>query len=450
MTLADLVPTAPDRPGRTPGPPRKTPRVAARAIDVLLPAVPATMTVALVLAIPDERGPWQSDRIVVAAAGLVLVAALIVLNVSRGRRGQSIGMAALGLVRAPGVGVRSVAALRRARVDVDALVVRPRRTAGIVVVLVVVVIGVAMIAIAVGARNVTLPEVAHAFWGPPTTYNDIVIRERAPRAVVAIAAGLALGAAGAIVQAQTRNPLADPDLMGITRGATLATVLAIAWGGLTTPAGYTAFALVGALAVTALVIVLAETMGESLVALPLIGAAVSSVLGSAAAMLLLLDQTVQQSFRRWLIGGLSDGPLSTYVVPLAAIGVGLVIAIVCAPSLNALSLGTDMATSLGADVRRARIGGLLAVGLLAGAATAACGPLAFLGLIAPHTARLLVGTDHRVLLPASALIGAVALLFADVVGRVVARPAEIPAGIVFLLVGAPLFVALARRRAGAR
>ncbi|WP_127821438.1 FecCD family ABC transporter permease [Rathayibacter rathayi] len=184
--------------------------------------------------------------------------------------------------------------------------------------------------------------------------------------MVAIAAGLALGAAGTIVQAQTRNPLADPDLMGITRGATLATVLAIWLGGLTTPAEYTVFSLLGALAVTVLVIVLAETMGETLMALPLIGAAVSSVLGSAAAMLLLLDQTVQQSFRRWMIGGLSDGPLSTYAVPLVAIGVGLVLAVVCAPSLNALSLGTEMATSLGADVRRARIGGLLAVGLLAG------------------------------------------------------------------------------------
>jgi iron complex transport system permease protein len=450
MTLADLVPAAPGRPGRDPDPPRRGPRVAARVIDVLLPAVPATMTVALMLAIPDERGPWQSDRIVVGVAGLVLVAALIGVDVSRGRRGQSIGMAALGLVRVPGLGVRSLAALRRARIDVDALVVRPRRTAGIVGVLVIVVVGIAMIAIAVGARNVTLPEVVHAFLGSPTTYNDIVIRERAPRAVVAIAAGLALGAAGAIVQTQTRNPLADPDLMGITRGATLAIVLAIAWGGLTTPAEYTGFALLGALAVTVLVIVLAETMGETVIALPLIGAAVSSVLGSAAAMLLLLDQTVQQSFRRWMIGGLSDGPLSTYIVPLVAIGVGLVIAVVCAPSLNALSLGAEMATSLGSDVRRARIGGLLAVGLLAGAATAACGPLAFLGLIAPHTARLLVGTDHRVLVPAAALIGAVALLFADVVGRAVARPAEIPAGIVFLLVGAPLFVVLARRKSGAR
>lgn len=450
MTLTDLVPAAPDRPGPAPGPPRTAPRAAARLVDVLLPAVPAAMTLTLILAIPDERGAWQSDRIVVAVVGLVLVVALVGVNVSRGRRGQSIGMAALGLVRVPGLGVRSVAALRRARIDVDALIVRPRRTAGVVMVLAVVVVGVAMIAIAVGARNVTLPEVAHAFVGGSPTYNDIVIRERAPRAIVAIAAGLALGAAGAVVQAQTRNPLADPDLMGITRGATLATVLAIALGGLTTPAEYTAYALLGALAVTALVIVLAETMGESIIALPLVGAAVSSVLGSATAILLLLDQTVQQSFRRWMIGGLSDGPLSTYAVPLVAIGGGLALALMCAPSLNALSFGAEMATSLGTDVRRARIAGLLAVGLLAGAATAACGPLAFLGLIAPHTARLLVGTDHRTLLPASALIGAVALLFADVVGRSVARPAEIPAGIVFLLVGAPLFVALARRRSGAR
>ncbi|MWV74856.1 iron ABC transporter permease [Rathayibacter rathayi] len=448
MTLTDLVPAAPDRSGRAPDAPRRAVKVAARLVDVLLPAVPAAMGLALIHAIPDERGPWQSDRIVVGVAGLVLVAALIGVTVSRGRRGQSIGMAALGLVRVPGLGVRSLAALRRARIDVDVFVVRPRRAAGILAVLAVVVVGVGMIAIAIGARNVTLPEVAHAVVGFSATYNDIVIRERAPRAVVAIAAGLALGAAGTIVQAQTRNPLADPDLMGITRGATLATVLAIWLGGLTTPAEYTVFSLLGALAVTVLVIVLAETMGETLMALPLIGAAVSSVLGSAAAMLLLLDQTVQQSFRRWMIGGLSDGPLSTYAVPLVAIGVGLVLAVVCAPSLNALSLGTEMATSLGADVRRARIGGLLAVGLLAGAATAACGPVAFLGLIAPHTARLLVGTDHRVLLPSSALIGAIALLFADVVGRTVARPAEVPAGIIFLLVGAPLFVLLARRTSG--
>lgn len=446
MSLTDLVPGAPDRPERAPDPPRAGLRAAARLIDVLLPVVPVMMTVVLVLSIPDERGAWQSDRIVVALGGLALAAGLVVVDVSRHRRGQSIGMAAVGLARVPGLGVRALAELRRAGIDVDTLVVRPRRTVGILAVLAAVVVGVAMIAIAVGARTVTLPEVAHAFLGEPSTYNDVVIRERAPRAVVAIAAGLALGAAGAIVQAHTRNPLADPDLLGITRGATVATVLAIALGGLTTPAQYTVFALLGALIVTVLVIVIAETLGDTVIALPLIGAAISSVLGSVAAMLLLLDQTVQQSFRRWLIGGLSDAPLSTFAVPLVAIALGLTIALACAPSLNTLSLGVEMAASLGTDVRRARIGGLLAVGLLAGAATAVCGPLAFLGLIAPHAARLLVGTDHRVLLPASALTGAVALLFADLLGRTVARPEEVPAGIVFLLVGAPLFVLLARRK----
>ncbi|MBF4462597.1 MULTISPECIES: FecCD family ABC transporter permease [unclassified Rathayibacter] len=424
--------------------PRNAQRFAASAIDVLLPVALAGMVVVLLLSLPDEGGFWRTDRLAVGAVGVVLIAGLILLNATRRRRGQSLGMAAAGLLEAPGYGVRSVAELRRAKVDVGALLTRPRHPWRTVSVLVLIVIGLGLIAIAVGVRNVTLSEVVHALVSPSlATYNDLVIRERVPRAVMAVMAGLALGTAGAVIQGQTRNPLADPDLMGITRGATVAAVLAISLG-LTTPAGYTVFALVGALLVTALVIVLAEVVGPTLIGLPLVGAAVSSVLGSATAIVLLLDQTVLQSFRAWMIGGLSDSPLEANVIPLSAVGVGLVMAVLVAPALNALSLGNDVATSLGSDVRRARVGGLLAVGILVGGATAMCGPIAFLGLIAPHTARVLVGSDYRVLLPASALIGAAALLCADVGGRLIARPGEIPAGVVFLVIGAPLFIALAR------
>ncbi|MCM6762472.1 iron ABC transporter permease [Rathayibacter sp. ZW T2_19] len=450
MTLTDPGPSVPDRSGRAPAAPRHAHRVAASAIDVLLPIVLSAMIVVLLISVPDERGFWQTDRFAVSVVGAVVIGTLIIVNARRRRSGQSFGMAAIGLLEVPGHGVRSEAELRRAKIDVSTLLARRRHPWRTISVLAVLVIGIALIAIAVGVRNVTLPEVANALLSAsPRTYNDVVIHERAPRAVIAVVAGLALGIAGAVIQGQTRNPLADPDLMGITRGATCATVLAVSLG-LTTPAAYTGFALIGALIVTALVIVLAETIGTTLVGLPLIGAAMSSMLGSATAMVLLHDQTVQQSFRQWMIGGVSDRPLETYAIPLAAIGAGLVMAWLGAPALNALSLGADVATSLGSNVRLARVGGLLAVGVLAGAATAICGPIAFLGLIAPHTARLLVGVDYRVLLPASALLGAVALLFADVLGRVVARPTEVPAGVVFMVAGAPLFIVLARGKSAGR
>jgi iron complex transport system permease protein len=450
MSLTDLAPATPDRQPHIPVAPRNAQRFAAFAVDVMLPATLTAVIVVLMVSMPADLGFWQTDRLAVGALGVVLVGSLIVVDVQRRRRGQSLGMAAIGLVDAPGYGVRSVAELRRAKIDVDALLTRPRHPWRTVTAILVLTVVVGLIAVAVGARNVTLPDVAQALFTSPTTYNDMVIRQRAPRALMAAAAGMALGIAGAIIQGQTNNPLADPDLMGVTRGATFAAVLAIWLGGLTTPSGYGWFSLAGALVVVVLVVLLAESTGATLVSLPLIGAAIASVLGGATGIVLLLDQTVQQSFRQWMIGGLSDRPLDTYWMPLAAIGVGLIMAVACASSLNALSLGSDVATSLGSDVRRARILGLLTVGILVGAATAVCGPIAFLGLIAPHTARLLVGNNYRVLLPASALLGAVALMFADVVGRVIARPTEIQAGVVFAMIGAPLFIALARLKSGDR
>jgi len=451
MSLTQLASSStPDQEPYVPARPRRVQRVAASAVDVGLPVVVALVVIMLVRSMPAERGPWQTDRLVVGALGIGLVVALIGVSRSRRRRGQSLGMAAVGLVDAPGHGVRSVTELHQAHIDVTALLARPRHPWTTVTVLAVAAITVGLIAVAVGVRDVTLPEVARAILSSSDSYNSIVIRQRLPRAVMALAAGMALGIAGAIIQGQTRNPLADPDVMGITRGATFAAVLAIWIGGLTSPTAYTWYAMGGGLVVAVLVVVLSELAGSTLVSLPLIGVAIASVLGSATGIALLLDEAVLRSFRQWMIGGITDRPFDTYYVPLAAIAVGLVIAMACASSLNALSLGDDVARSLGSDVRRARVLGLLAVGILVGAATAACGPLAFVGLLAPHTARLLVGHDHLVLLPASALIGAVSLMCADLIGRVLISGTEIQAGIVFSVIGAPLFIALARLKSGQR
>ena len=331
---------------------------------------------------------------------------------------------------------------------------RPRpaaRRSGVLLVLVVVA---ALASIAVGTRSIGLGEVWRALIDSDLSSEEaVIVRQlRVPRTVLGLLVGLALGVAGALMQGHTRNPLGDPGLLGVTAGASLAVVLAIAWFGIGTPSGYVWFAFAGALAGTVLVYAIgsAGRGGATPVTLALAGAALSALLYALVRAVLVSDQQTLDTFRFWVVGSLAgrDADVAWQVAPFIAIG--LVLAVANAPALNLLGLGEDVARGLGQRIWLARVVGLGAITLLCGAATAACGPIAFVGLVVPHAVRAVTGPDHRWLIPCSALLGAALLLTADVIGRVVARPGELQVGIVLALIGAPFFIALVRRRRTAR
>ncbi len=311
------------------------------------------------------------------------------------------------------------------------------------------VLGCVLLSIAVGAKPIPLGEVWDALFASDGQENDIIVRElRVPRTVLGVMVGAALGLAGALMQGHTRNPLADPGLLGVEAGAAFAVVVAIFFLGITSIYGFIWFAFAGALIASVVVFVLGSlgAGGATPVTLALAGAAVSALLGAFTSALVLLDQQTLDVFRFWVVGALAGRPNELIVQVLPFLLAGMLLALANGPALNTLSLGEDVARALGQSVARTRIVGVAAVTLLAGGAVAACGPIGFVGLVVPHVARVLTGPDYRWLLPYSALLGAALVLAADVIGRVVVRPGELQVGIVMALIGAPFFIALVRRR----
>ncbi|GAA5042155.1 iron complex transport system permease protein [Thermocatellispora tengchongensis] len=311
-----------------------------------------------------------------------------------------------------------------------------------------------LLSLTIGAKPVPLGDTWHALTGPTGTENDIVIRSlRVPRTILGVLAGIALGCAGALMQGHTRNPLADPGLLGVTQGAAFAMVASIVLLGIGDLYGYIWFGLAGALLASVGVFALGTLGGRGTarggptpVTLALAGTAVSAFLYALTSTIVLLDEQAMDTFRFWQAGSIAGRPTAVIGQVLPFLITGLVLALANAPGLNALSLGEDVARALGQNVARTRAVGVAAITLLTGASVAACGAVAFVGLMVPHLVRPLAGPDHRWLLPYSGLAGAALLLFADVLGRVVARPGELEVGVVLALLGAPFFVALVRRR----
>ena len=322
------------------------------------------------------------------------------------------------------------------------------RAAGLIVALVALA-ACAMASLALGALEIAPPEVIAAFTSFDDSRAHVIVTElRLPRTVVGLLVGAALGAAGSLLQGITRNPLADPGILGINAGAAFAVVIAIYLLGVSSVFGYACFALVGAGATGVLVYALGASGrdGATPVKLALAGAVLAFMLMSLTSAVLVFDARTINEFRFWNVGALAGRDLGVAGAVAPFIVAGLVVALMAGRWLNAMALGDDVARSLGQSVGRARLACAVAVVLLAGGAVAAAGPIAFVGLTVAHVARALVGPDYRWIVPYSIVLGAILLLGSDVLGRVLTRPVELQVGVVTAAVGAPFFIWLVRRR----
>jgi iron complex transport system permease protein len=302
--------------------------------------------------------------------------------------------------------------------------------------------------LALGAREVSLSQVVSSLFEFDGSTDQLVIRElRVPRTLLGVLVGSALGVAGVLMQAISRNPLADPGLLGVSAGASLAVVTGVTFFGVVSVSEYVWFAFVGA-AIVSVVVYMLGSMGRggaTPVRLTLAGAALAAMLSSFTAALIILNQDTLDQYRFWVVGSLAGRNLDVAADLVPFMIVGAVLSVLLAPSLNALALGEDTALALGTRVGLARLGTAVAITLLCGAAVAACGPIGFIGLVIPHLGRLLCGPDQRWLIPYSALLGAIVLLACDIVSRVVIRPGELPVGITTAFIGGIAFVILVRR-----
>lgn len=329
------------------------------------------------------------------------------------------------------------------------------RPALLVVALAALLVVLCLLSIGLGALSIPPGDVIKALTGQPTgpRIEDVIWSVRIPRTALGLAAGAALGLSGCVMQALTRNPLADPGILGVSAGAAFAIVIAAGVAGIGSLLGYIWFAFAGAMAASVVVYLLGRMgrSGSTPVKLALAGVAVTAVLSSLTSAVVLTDPAALDRFRFWSAGSLADQDASTVLRILPFLGLGALLALASAPALNSLALGDDVAASLGRKLGLVRLQGVVAVTLLTGAAVAVIGPVVFIGLVVPHVARVLaqyagLGPDHRWLLPLSAALAAALLLGADILGRVIARPVEVQAGIIVAFIGGPFFIALVRRR----
>ena len=309
-----------------------------------------------------------------------------------------------------------------------------------------------LVSLAVGSHSLTLEEVAGAFVPGRTTVASVIVWQlRMPRTVLAVMVGASLAVAGVVMQGLTRNPLAEPGILGINAGASLSVVLSMSLLGLTDVSDFLWFAFAGAALAAFLVHLMSVPSADAGPArLVLAGVALGASLRSITGTITMYDSVTFDSYRFWVLGSLADrdAVLLVWVVPFLA--VGLVLALVSGLTLNALALGEEQAKALGVSPRRARALALTSITLLCGASTAAVGPISFVGLVVPQVLRLALGADQRRLLAVSLVAGPVLLLAADVVGRVILDSGEMEAGVVTAFIGGPVLLLMVIQRMGVK
>ncbi|MBN8413132.1 iron ABC transporter permease [Halomonas denitrificans] len=305
----------------------------------------------------------------------------------------------------------------------------------------------ALLSIGIGTRDTGWTTLLGLTDGSVDSMAEAAVASRLPRTLLAILAGASLAVAGAGMQGLTRNPLADPGLLGVNAGASLAVVIGIAWFAMQHVAEYLWVAVLGA-AISALVVYLIASLsrgGPTPLRLALSGAVMSAALASLTSAIILPRSDIAGLLHSWLIGGVGGATLDRILPVLPLMVLGMILTLSSARRLNLMALGDDTATGLGERVAQARWLAASGAILLCGATTAACGPIGFVGLVVPHALRMMTGSDYRRLLPLSALGGALLVTLADTLGRVLVSPAELDVGIVTALVGGPVFIAIVRR-----
>jgi iron complex transport system permease protein len=303
------------------------------------------------------------------------------------------------------------------------------------------------LSLTVGTQHIPLADVWSGLVSPSGSRFDNIVRElRLPRTLIGIAVGAALGLAGGVMQVLTRNPLADPGLLGVNAGASAAVVTAIGVFGITSFSGYLWFALTGAAVAAAAVNALGGARSATPVRLALAGTAVNAALFGYVNGLQLWDLSTLDSMRHWSVGTLAGRDPQLLLAALPLLIAGTLLSFALARPLGALALGTDHARAVGTSVRRTRILSIVAITLLCGSATALCGPIGFVGLMIPHAVRAFTGPDPRWLLPYCALFAPALLLGSDVIGRVLVPPSEIEVDIVTSFLGGLIFIHLVRQR----
>ncbi len=304
------------------------------------------------------------------------------------------------------------------------------------------------LSISFGARSVSLAEISAGLQGRIDGLGAAAVALRIPRTVLALLAGAALGLSGALMQGVTRNPLADPGILGTNAGASLAVVIGLSWMGLESPTSSVIVAIAGAAVASVGVYAVANLGigGATPLKLALAGAALSAAMASLTTAIILPRGDIGGLVQSWMLGGVGGASFETILIALPFWAFGGLLAIASARRLNMLALGEDTAQALGENVVIARVIAAAAAIILAGATTAVCGPIGFVGLVVPHLCRLLAGVDYRLILPLSAITGSALMILADVVGRLIARPAEVEASVVITFLGAPVFIWIVRHR----
>lgn len=305
-----------------------------------------------------------------------------------------------------------------------------------------------VLSMVIGSTAIPPSAVWDALFHPSLDIDQFAIRDyRLPRTVAGLVVGIALGLAGALIQALTRNPLADPGILGVNAGASFAVTVAVGMLGVRDIRGYMWFAFAGALIVTLMVLALGSTRrGHSPLVMVLAGVCIGAVLGGARDALQLTNPEAFDALRSWDAGSIAGRPLDLVWPLLPFIPIAVVLAFTSSSALNAMALGDELAAAQGVRLVRTRIVAIIALTLLAGAATALAGPIAFVGLMVPHVARWLVGPDQRWIFAFSILLAPSLVLASDILGRLIIHPGEIPVGVVTAFVGAPVLIALVRRR----
>jgi iron complex transport system permease protein len=313
----------------------------------------------------------------------------------------------------------------------------------------IILLGICVLAsLAWGSKNIEIGQAINALLNSSdTSFSAIVVRERIPRTIFSIMAGASLGISGALMQSITRNPIADPSILGVNTGASLFVVVGIAFFNINSPNQYIWIALAGAGITSILVYGIASigNGGMTPIKLALAGSATSAVLSSLVSAVILPRSEVMDAFRFWQVGSVSGATWESIRLILPFIVIGLIISMAATPALNVLALGDDVATGLGVNIGVIRVICAVAGVILSGATTAIAGPIGFIGLMIPHSIRLIMGSNLRGIVPLSAIGGAALLLISDVLGRLIGSPGELQVGIVTAFLGAPILIVIARK-----